>query len=235
MCINFEDCRRPAVVVDHIKPFNQGGEFWDPGNHQAMCKSCHDRKTAKEPGGFSRFHTDNSHLDIKVALRQNHLPRKKSLMVLDCYHGEGAIWNHIKRSTEKTIQVVGIDKRQIAGELQLRGDNLKFIRGLHLGIYDVIDLDTYGVPYGALRAVLGNRTLKKGTAVFLTFIQTVYGRLPPDMLSDLGYSREMVRKCRSLFSKNGFDKMKAFLGQSGVKKIAYISVNNKFYIHFNVE
>ncbi len=57
LCINFDDCRRPAEVIDHIKPVAAGGEFWDAENHQAMCKSCHDRKTATEDGGFGHLHT----------------------------------------------------------------------------------------------------------------------------------------------------------------------------------
>lgn len=43
----------PATVVDHIKP--HGGDarlFWSPENWQAMAKRCHDRKTAREDGGF---------------------------------------------------------------------------------------------------------------------------------------------------------------------------------------
>ena len=36
----------PATVVDHIIP-HRGDErlFWDEGNWQPLCKSCHDRKT----------------------------------------------------------------------------------------------------------------------------------------------------------------------------------------------
>lgn len=43
----------PAEVVDHIIP-HRGDErlFWDPKNHQALSKRCHDRKTAREDGGF---------------------------------------------------------------------------------------------------------------------------------------------------------------------------------------
>lgn len=38
-----------ATVVDHIKP-HRGDQklFWDRGNWQALCKSCHDNKTLKE-------------------------------------------------------------------------------------------------------------------------------------------------------------------------------------------
>ncbi|WP_315974057.1 HNH endonuclease signature motif containing protein [Paenibacillus melissococcoides] len=40
-------------VVDHIKPHKGDYNlFWDPENHQPMNKRCHDRKTAKEDGGF---------------------------------------------------------------------------------------------------------------------------------------------------------------------------------------
>ena len=41
--------RTRATVVDHITSFRG---FWalfvDPNNHQSLCKSCHDRKTALE-------------------------------------------------------------------------------------------------------------------------------------------------------------------------------------------
>lgn len=43
----------PAVVVDHIIPHRGDMNlFWDRGNWQSMAKTCHDRKTAKEDGGF---------------------------------------------------------------------------------------------------------------------------------------------------------------------------------------
>jgi 5-methylcytosine-specific restriction protein A len=38
----------PASVVDHIKPHRGDMKlFWDPKNHQALCKMHHDRKTAR--------------------------------------------------------------------------------------------------------------------------------------------------------------------------------------------
>jgi 5-methylcytosine-specific restriction protein A len=45
-------CGCRSEVVDHIVPVSRGGSFWDPKNHQAMAKLCHDRKTAREDGGF---------------------------------------------------------------------------------------------------------------------------------------------------------------------------------------
>lgn len=44
-----------ATVVDHIVP-HKGDKrlFWNQGNWQALCKRCHDRKTATNDGGFGR-------------------------------------------------------------------------------------------------------------------------------------------------------------------------------------
>lgn len=48
-------CRRPANTVDHIVPHRMDeGLFWDEANWQALCASCHSRKTAREDGGFGR-------------------------------------------------------------------------------------------------------------------------------------------------------------------------------------
>lgn len=47
------DLIRPASVVDHIDP--HGGNdlvFWDRSRWQALCPSCHGRKTASSDGGF---------------------------------------------------------------------------------------------------------------------------------------------------------------------------------------
>lgn len=45
----------PATEVDHIKA-HKGDKilFWDSKNWQALCKSCHSKKTVKEDGGFRR-------------------------------------------------------------------------------------------------------------------------------------------------------------------------------------
>lgn len=44
-----------ASVVDHIIPHRGDWTlFWDSSNWQALCKRCHDVKTATEDGGFGR-------------------------------------------------------------------------------------------------------------------------------------------------------------------------------------
>lgn len=55
LCVACEELGRiaPATVVDHKTP-HRGDQtlFWDTSNWQALCKPCHDAKTAREDGGF---------------------------------------------------------------------------------------------------------------------------------------------------------------------------------------
>ena len=50
---NGSRCKAKATVVDHVQP-HQGdkGLFWRRSNWQAMCGSCHSRKTCTTDGGF---------------------------------------------------------------------------------------------------------------------------------------------------------------------------------------
>lgn len=44
-----QGCGRSGwLEVDHIRPLSRGGDHFDLGNLQALCKSCHSRKTARE-------------------------------------------------------------------------------------------------------------------------------------------------------------------------------------------
>lgn len=48
-------CGDIATVVDHTIPHKGDMHlFWSVSNWQSLCKTCHDRKTATEDGGFGR-------------------------------------------------------------------------------------------------------------------------------------------------------------------------------------
>ena len=51
-------CGKPARIADHITPHRGNiGLFYDEGNLQPMCWSCHSRKTFKENGNFRKTRT----------------------------------------------------------------------------------------------------------------------------------------------------------------------------------
>ncbi len=55
LCVECEKQGRikGATVVDHIVPHKGDHDlFWDTDNWQALCKRCHDRKTALEDSNF---------------------------------------------------------------------------------------------------------------------------------------------------------------------------------------
>lgn len=40
--------RTDATVSDHIKPIRQGGDPWEWSNRQALCDTCHNKKSGGE-------------------------------------------------------------------------------------------------------------------------------------------------------------------------------------------
>jgi hypothetical protein len=172
--------------------------------------------------------TDNTYLKNKIKLRINHLPEKEEIKVLDCFAGNQIIWGKIKKRINKKFTIIGIDKSR--NKKGLRGDNLKYIKGMDLNRFDIIDLDAYGVPYKQIKMIFEKNY--KGR-IFITFIQSMFGELPKDMLKEIGYSEEMIKKCPTLFNRNGIEKFKGYLSKLGVIKINRITIKNKHYIYID--
>lgn len=176
--------------------------------------------------------TDNSFLQDKVDLRVKFIPQKNDILVLDLFSGEGVIWNTIAKKTGKNISVTRIDKKKNTGIFHLNGDNRKYLPSIDLSVYDIIDVDAYGIPYDQIKHIID--VGYKGH-VFVTYIKAHQGRLPYKMLMFLGYTKAMIKKCPTLFSRDHFDKFKKVLHKLGISYIDYIEHNNKYYIHFKKE
>ena len=58
-------CGRPSTDVDHIIPIEGQKDplFFDVENVQALCHSCHSKKTASIDGGYGRKKKDTSNND----------------------------------------------------------------------------------------------------------------------------------------------------------------------------
>ncbi len=177
--------------------------------------------------------TDNSFFMAKVNLRMNHLPDKEEISVLDAFGGEGLIWDHIEAHSGKKIRLLRIDQRNDLKGIYLHGDNRKFISSLALGQFDILDLDAYGVCFDMLDYVITFDSFSKAHhRVFLTFIQSQYGRLPQKMLLRLGYSMPMINKIPTLFSRDGIEQLKDYLGLMGIGSVYLKSFATKHYLFF---
>jgi len=168
--------------------------------------------------------TDNSLLCAKVALRIKHLP-PGPCKVLDAYGGYGVVWQEVAAQTKRTdIYRVGIDKDKRAG--CVHGDNRKWLKGMTLSLFDVIDLDAYGVPFDQV-AILFKRKFKG--VVFFTFIQSVAGQLPMKLCAENGISNHSYRSVPLLFSQIGWQLWLDWLANNGVKRVYHMSKDRKHY------
>ncbi len=155
----------------------------------------------------------------KMRLRVENLPKKKVVKVLEAYGGRNIVWNSVKtKVSNKDIRVLSIDGVETSG-IQLRGDCQKFMTGMNLQAFDIIDLDAYSVPYKLLRIIFEKKL--KDVTIFFTFTQTLTGRLHRGMLKEIGYTQKMIEKVPELFFRNGFEKFKNYLAFRGVRKITY--------------
>lgn len=180
---------------------------------------------------MARF-TDNFYFREKVKLRVDNLPAADPVDVLDVFHGRGLIWKEITRTTGRRINVLGIDRKPGMSQIYLQGDNRKF--QVDYNQFDLIDLDAYGVPYEQLEKIF--KQTKREIGIFVTFIQSVYGRLPVGFLENLGYSRSMVKKIPSIFFRHGQQKLLDYLSLHGVQNVKIYQTENKRknYIYFKV-
>lgn len=175
--------------------------------------------------------TDNSYLADKVALRVAHLPEADPLRVLDCFGGKGLIWKAVAKLTGRKILRLPIEiKEQEEEGFYLPGDNRAYLSSLDLARFDVIDLDGYGVPFDQLEMVFG---AGYQGVVFVTFIQTMMGRLPFGLLKAVGFTEEMVKKCPTLFGKSGWKYFMEYLALRGVSRIWHRSHARKHYFGFS--
>ena len=173
--------------------------------------------------------TDNDFFKDKVILRYNNLPDKDYIKVLDCYSGSCQIWNKIKQYTDKNIEVLPIDIKK--NRNNLKGDNIKFLKGMDISQFDVIDLDAYGVPFQQLEEIF---TKNYKGHIFVTFIQSQHGKLNNGLLYYNGISKNMIKKVKSIFYTKGFEKFKNYLAFRGVKFIKYRAHNCKYYLFFRL-
>lgn len=183
---------------------------------------------------MNNVQTDNSYFEEKVRLRLDNLPAG-DCCVLDCFGGDGLIWDEIKRQIKNRIKILRIEKKKSSDGIYLEGDNRKFLQTIDLENFNVIDLDAYGVPYEQLKIIFAHRHITR-KVIFVTFIQTLYGGLPKRMLGEIGFAENMVDKCPALFNRNGIEKLKMYLAKKGIERIKRYSdrAQRKNYLCFEI-
>lgn len=169
-----------------------------------------------------KTNNDPHNYEAKIKLRIQSLPLEKDVIyVLDAFAGEGKLWKEVIKRSGRNIKILSIDKNSYK-QKSLKGDNLKFLLSLPLEKYDIIDLDAWGSPSDQLKIL---KQKKYKGIVHCTFIQTMFGGINKDVLISYGYSEAMIKKTKTIFNKNGLDKI--------LQYCSYLFDVNEFFIYSN--
>jgi len=117
--------------------------------------------------------TDNAALDAKLTIRRRMLSKYQGQgmpwKVLDCCAGSREIWKVLTR--EYACQYTGLDLKRRPGVLRM--DSRRFLREAKEICYDVIDIDTYGLPWKHYQLLC--EKVSHACIVFLTVGQRMIG------------------------------------------------------------
>jgi len=177
--------------------------------------------------------TDNSHLREKIELRKLAIESIENPKILECYAGEGTLWQKVQEETGRTLDILRIEKEKYKCPLpHLVGDNLKYLNTLDLDKFDIIDLDTYGIPAKQIQVISESGFIG---ILLITCCLTYKGTIPRFILNRLGYTKEMIKKIPTLFSINGLQKFSKWLYYNRIKRIEGYFFYRKIYIIAKME
>ena len=161
--------------------------------------------------------TDNHNMAAKLALRRHFIDKYHAgeyFSVFDCCQGDGKIWKRLGR--EYQFSYWGVDVKKRSGRLMVESERVLGIEGFSA---DVVDVDTYGNPWGHWMALLPNVT--SPTTVFLTEGFMRQGPKPgggsiPNAVKDaIGLTFATIEAPKALFPKFAWVGWKYMIAQAG--------------------
>lgn len=158
--------------------------------------------------------TDNSSVSQKRYLRRRATSHLETLRVLDLFAGKGLLWRDF--ATEKYVAVeIDESKNQNA----IHTDNRKLIPRIDLSKFNVIDLDSYGVPADQIKLIYDNKTLQDGTVIIYTCISNKVSTIPSTLARYASISRGLYEKAQTLFNGWSTELFFDYLASLGVDKV----------------
>lgn len=168
----------------------------------------------------TRTHTDNTSIAGKVKLRKIATENLEEIKVLDCFGGNNNMWK-----TFDCAKYYGIEQEKGKGKKNIWADNKKIIPSLDLSQFNVIDLDSYGIPAVQIDLCFKNPTLKDGTVIVYTAIGNSMSVLDRTLIKENNLTR-LYKECKCLFNGIGRDLFHSFLYKKGVRKITFFRIDN---------
>jgi len=172
-----------------------------------------------------RDKVDNTSVPDKVFLRRKATEHLSSLQVLDLYAGENVMWSHFD-----TERYYGIEIIKGKGK-NLNGDCKKIISSLDLSGFNVIDCDSYGIPFDVILKIFANKTLKKGIVIVYAAISNRLSGVSKECLKMFNLER-MYQKTQVLITEKAIELFYAMLEKQGVNVVHYYRIDDNFEKHY---
>lgn len=169
--------------------------------------------------------TDNSSLANKIELRKRATQNLEEIRVLDLYAGHNTLWSRFDKD-----KYFGVEIERGKGQ-NLTADNKRIIENLDLSEFNVIDCDSYGIPFDLLVKVFSNKTLQDGTVIIYTAITNSLSGLNIGCLKMFGVQK-IYNKCHHLIAAKALDMFYGMIYNYGVGQVYYYQVTGNFLKHY---
>ena len=166
---------------------------------------------------------DSQNIRHKLYLREMATSGLRERNVLDLFAGKKEIWSRLEHST-----YLGVDKKKVKADGVIRADNRKVIPTLDLSKFNVIDLDSYGIPSEQIGLLFENGTIRGGTVVIYTLITNKLVVMPNN-LREYAEIRDMYHKASTLFCGHNETLFYDWLASMGVKLVREYSEPSSQY------
>ena len=135
------------------------------------------------------------------------------------------MWSHFK-----TDRYYGVEILKGKGK-NLNADYRRVIDSIDLSDFNVIDCDSYGIPFDVMLKIFNNKTLKKGTVIIYAAISNRLSGVSKKCLKMFGLEN-MYKRSQVLIAAKAIDLFYAMLERQGVKVICYYKVEGNFTKHY---
>jgi len=156
--------------------------------------------------------TDNADVRKKVSLRSQAVAGLGSLRVLDLFAGNNVLWSHFDCERYYGVEAIKGKGRN------LHADNVRVIDSLDLSGFNVIDLDSYGVPANAVDKIFKNKSLQAGTIIIYTCISSGMCRMSKAIIREFGLN-SIYNKSKVLVNALAHDLFYGLLYNRGVRRV----------------
>ena len=174
--------------------------------------------------------TDNANIESKINLRKMATAELNELRVLDLFAGENKLWTSFQKA-----RYFGVEKVKGKGK-NLNTDNIRVIQSLDLSEFNVIDLDSYGIPANQIYELYQNDTLQKGTVIVYTCITNKMSRLNKRIVKMFNL-HDIYAKSETMINEYAVDLFYGMLYNLGVRNIFEYQIHSryeKYYGFFEV-